>query len=118
MKGKSGKINAGAVVVGTIVARPVGTAVGSAMGAGSKRSTNIRENTQSVSNQVKVNTPATLRFRNITTGENITTTQIETTANQLEFDAVEEIKRFKELADAGIITNEEFKIKKKKLLGL
>ena len=32
--------------------------------------------------------------------------------------AIEEIKQFKELLDAGIITQEEFDAKKKQLLGL
>ena len=143
-KGKSGKIGVGAVV-GTVVAGPVGTAVGAAMGAGSKGTTNIRENTQSISNQVEINTPATLKFRNITTGENasiviacnslidsqikcftlanstenyINTPQLETAANQSGIDVVEEIRRFKELADSGIITQEEFELKKKQLLNL
>ena len=41
-------------------------------------------------------------------------------ANKLEkkINAIEEIKKYKELLDAGILTEEEFAAKKRQLLGL
>lgn len=42
----------------------------------------------------------------------------ETAANPVVADAVEELKKYKELLDSGVITQEEFEIKKKQLLGL
>lgn len=66
-KSKSGKIVAGAVIGGMI--NPVGSLIGAAAGAGGKGVTNINENTHSVSSQVEVNTPATLKLQNVETGQ-------------------------------------------------
>lgn len=144
-KGKAGKIGAGAVI-GSAVCLGVGTAVGAAMGAGSKGKTSINENTRSVQQQVEINTPATLRFKNIETGqivgitivcntlidcelkkfvirenpqETVITHKIDNNSfNEKAIDPVEEIKKYKELADQRIITQEEFEAKKKQLLNL
>ena len=67
-KGKAGKIGAGAVV-GSIIAPGLGTAVGAAMGAGSKGKKNIQSSTTSISQQTEIPTPATLKLKNISTGE-------------------------------------------------
>lgn len=67
-KGKAGKIGAGAVV-GTILAPGIGTAVGAAMGAASKGKKNMHSNTTSVSQQVEIPTPATIKLLNIGTNE-------------------------------------------------
>lgn len=66
-KGKAGKIGAGAVI-GSVVPG-IGTAVGAAMGAGSKGQKDIRSNTTSVSQQREIPTPATLKLKNNQTGE-------------------------------------------------
>ena len=62
---------------------------------------------------------------NVTTGEilnGISLTKTAISARQTPIttgnNGVEEIKQFKELLDAGIITEEEFAIKKRQLLGL
>lgn len=144
-KGKAGKIGAGALI-GSAILPGVGTAVGAAMGAGSKGKTSINENTRSVQQQVEINTPATLRFKNIETGQIVGITIVCNTLIDCELkkfvirekpqetvithkidnnsfaekaiDPVEEIKKYKELADQGIITQEEFEAKKKQLLNL
>lgn len=67
-KGKAGKIGVGAVA-GTLLAPGIGTAVGAAMGAGSKGKKNIQSNTTSVSQQLEIPTPATLKLKNMGTGE-------------------------------------------------
>lgn len=149
-KGKGGKVAAGAVIGGLV--NPTGALIGAAVGASGKGVTNINENTHSISSQVEVNTPATIKLQNIATGQfasiviacntlvdsqikcfitdiqenNIVseipdtteTTDVPTIPVSESVDAVEEIKRYKELADAGIITDEEFEMKKKQLLGL
>lgn len=152
-KGKSGKIIAGAVI-GSMI-NPVGGLIGAAAGAGGKGSTNINENTQSVSTQTEINTPATLKLQNIETGQIasivfacntlidsqikcfnfdvpavssisdtidvtpvISTADISSSTTSESIDAVEEIKRYKELLDIGAITQEEFDAKKAQLLNL
>lgn len=44
--------------------------------------------------------------------------QKDTAENKKELDSFEELKKFKELFDSGIITQEEFEVKKKEILGL
>lgn len=66
-KGKAGKIGAGAVIGG--LAGPAGMAIGAAMGAGSKGQKNIQSNTTSVSQQIEIPTPATIKLKNTSTGE-------------------------------------------------
>ena len=139
-KGKAGKIGGGAVV-GLVVGGPVGAAVGGAMGAGSKGKKSIHEHTISTTEQIEVNTPAILKFKNASTGELINlaivcntliNTQIKC-FNTIECythptntstiptsisNSVEEVKKLKELLDMGILTQEEFETKKNQLLGL
>lgn len=67
-KGKAGKIGVGAVA-GSLVSFGVGTAVGAAMGAASKGQKNIQSNTTSISQQVEIPTPATIKLKDIETGE-------------------------------------------------
>lgn len=68
-KGKAGKIGAGAVL-GSFIAPGIGTAVGAAMGAGSKGKsyTQGRETTDVIENTQEINQKATLRIQNITSG--------------------------------------------------
>lgn len=66
-KGKAGKIGVGAVI-GTAFG-PAGTLVGAAMGAGSKGVKNTQSHTTSVSQQLEIPTPATLKLKNIQTDE-------------------------------------------------
>lgn len=146
-KGKAGKIGAGAVV-GTILAPGLGTAVGAAMGAGSKGKKSIQSNTTSISQQKEIPTPATIKLKNINTGEIFgmtfnCTTQLDAKIKALTFDneldsspeqpqelisethtetsisdPYEELKKLKELLDMGVVTQEEFNEKKRQLLDL
>lgn len=68
-KGKAGKIGAGAIL-GSFIAPGIGTAVGAAMGAGSKGKsyTQGQENTNIIENTQEINQKATLRIQNIASG--------------------------------------------------
>lgn len=142
-KGKSGKIIAGAAI--GALAGPAGMVVGAAAGAGgkTKKHMNSVSNTNTVTRQIEVKTPATLKFRNNNTGEivgisfqcdsvidsKIRCFHIEkevdepkrsivehVSKNQL--NPYEELKSLKELLDAGIISQEEFDRKKSDILGV
>lgn len=135
-KGKSGKMAAGAIV-GTMIFPGVGTAVGAAIGAGGKKKKNksSQSNTSSIQRQTEILTPATLKFRNMDTGDivsivigcnSLIDSQIkgmqivkEQSVNEISkdtTDALKGIKALKELLDMGAITQEEFDMKKQKLL--
>lgn len=140
-KGKSLKIGAGAIL-GGLVAGPMGAAVGTAMGAGSKGKSktignSFTDSTQTASN-IEKNTNATITFRNLDNQKlykvsfkcnrnldaKIRCFDFEESPAELE-DVVKEtttslegIKALKELLDLGAITEEEFDIKKKQILGL
>lgn len=138
-KGKASKIGGGAVV-GLVIGGPVGAAIGGAMGAGSKEKKSIAEHTTSTTEQIEVNTPAVLKFKNTFSGELINlaivcntliNTQIKcfntldcyTSNNAITAptnisDSIEEVKKLKELLDMGILTQQEFEFKKNQLLGL
>lgn len=115
----------------------VGTAVGAAIGASGKKKKNInsQSNTSSIEQKQEILTPATLKFKNVNTGEffsiviacnTLIDSQIkgfqiqqqqsvhEMSANAT--DSLKAIKALKELLDMGAITQEEFEEKKSKLL--
>lgn len=142
--GKSGKMATGAII-GTMLMPGVGTAVGAAIGAGGKKKkrSNSVSNVNTVTKQVEIKTPATLKFRNNVTGEIIGITfqcdslidsqircfNIEKEPEQpkqavvehiskKELNPYEELKSLKELLDAGIISQEEFDKKKSDILGI
>jgi hypothetical protein len=135
-KGKSGKMAAGAVV-GTLLLPGVGTAVGAAVGAGGKKKKNSQSITtnNTVQQSRELNTPATLRLKNIESNEYISiviscNTVIDSQIKCFQFmteqsktelvkdttDSLKGIKALKELLDMGAITQEEFETKKKRLL--
>ena len=135
-KGKSGKMAAGAVV-GTLLMPGVGTAVGAAVGAGGKKkkkSQSITTN-NTVQQSQELNTPATLRLKNINSNEYISiviscNTVIDSQIKCFQFmpeqskpelakdttNSLKEIITLKELLDMGAITQEEFETKKRQLL--
>ncbi len=134
-KGKGGKVAAGAIVGSAF--GPAGTLVGAAVGASGKKKKNIssHSNTNSVQRQTEILTPATLKFRNLETNDivsivigcnSLIDSQIkgmqiikEQSVNEISketTDALKGIKALKELLDMGAITQEEFDMKKQKLL--
>lgn len=142
-KGKSGKIIAGAAI--GALAGPAGMVVGAAAGAGGKKKKYLSSvsNTNTVTKQIEVKTPATLKFRNNNTGEivgisflcdsvidsKIRCFNIEKETNEPkraviehvsknQLNPYEEIKNLKELLDARIISQEEFDKKKADILGI
>lgn len=152
-KGKAGKIGGGAAAgaaIGSVVpfvGTGIGAAVGAAMGAGSKGKKTINENTRSLQQQVEIDTPATLRFKDVDSDqvigitiicnsiidaeikkftileenkEMVVTHKIENAEDKgsLVVDKVEELKKMKDLLDYGVVTQEEFELKKKQILGL
>lgn len=135
-KGKTGRMATGAVV-GTLLMPGVGTIVGTAIGAGgkSKSSTNTNTNTKQITQQVEKDGVAVIRLKKIDTGSihSITVTcnsQINSQIRCLNFDvpqtisnqskqiedSLNGIKALKELLDIGAITQEEYDLKKTKLL--
>ena len=136
-KGKTGRI-AGGAVVGTLLMPGIGTAVGAAAGAGGRKksksySTTINSDMQ---HSQELDTPATLRLKNIYTNEYISiviscNTVIDSKIKCFRFmpeqskpelvkdtaDSLKGIKALKELLDMGAITQEEFETKKRQLLG-
>lgn len=125
-------------VVGTVLLPGVGTVIGAAHGTGNKKHKGKNQaSTTTSQSQVEIPAPATLRLENINTKEiAVISCDIKSELNAqllsikcieeksvLENDATindpyEEIKKAKELLDMGILTQEEFDIKKKELLGL
>lgn len=127
-------------VIGTMLFPGVGTAIGASLGTGkkSKGKTNTdRIGTSSVTtSDVEIKSSATLKFRNLDTGEvfvigfqcdSKTDAELQNfciprnTGNFAEEISqqksnVELLKEYKELLDMGIITEEEFQKKKKELL--
>lgn len=134
-KGKGGKVAAGAIVGSAF--GPAGTLVGAAVGASGKKKKNIssQSNTNSVQRQMEILTPATLKFKNMDTGAIISivigcNSLIDSQIKGMQIiqdqsvrdisrdttDALKGIKALKELLDMGAITQEEFDLKKQKLL--
>ena len=129
--------------VGTLVAGPVGLAIGAAHGTGNKKhSSDSQSNTFTTDTKVEAPAPATIQLENIETKEILVISyscKSDQNSTMLSFrkidntqkvvnetiptitssiDPYEEVKKAKELLDMGIITQEEFDIKKKELLGL
>lgn len=145
-KGKAGKIGVGAAL-GSMV-NPAGALVGAAMGAGSKGRKDIHSNTTSISTQKEIPTPAVLKVQNTSTGEIIgltfnCTSLLDAKIKAFTFDSefssskteeepqllekqnipqantsYDELAKLKKLLDMGVITQEDFDIKKKQLLGI
>ncbi len=128
-------------VVGSVLLTPgVGTVIGAAHGTGNKKSKS-KSNSQTITydEQNEIDTPATIKLKNIDTGQIVGITivcnsYIDSEIRRFTFehelqispnntltainDPYEEIKKAKELLDMGILTQEEFDAKKKELLGL
>ena len=134
-KGKSGRMAAGAAI-GSVFGL-AGVAAGMAIGAGGKtdKSADSQSDTRSVQRQNELLTPATLKFKNMDSDQivsiiigcnTLVDSQIkcfhihrehpvqETPINAAE--ALKEIKALKELLDMGAITQDEFDMKKQRLL--
>lgn len=139
-KGKSGKMAAGALI-GSLLMPGVGTVVGAAIGAGSKGKSSTNSNstssTEQFTQQMELPGTAILRFRKITDNaicsviiecntaidSQIRCFQINETPSSADVSAdimesLKGIKALKELLDMGVITNEEFELKKKQMLNL
>ena len=139
-KGKSGKMAAGALI-GSLLMPGVGTVVGAAIGAGSKGKSSTNSNstssTEQFTQQMELPGTAILRFRKITDNticsviiecntaidSQIRCFQINETPPSAPVSAdimesLKGIKALKELLDMGVITNEEFELKKKQMLNL
>lgn len=140
-KGRMGKMTAGAII-GSAIMPGFGTAVGAAIGGSGKKKKNINSTTRtnSFQRQMECMTPATLTFINNKNGQRFgitiscnslidskikcfifSTANLENNENIARTpvsDCYEEIKKAKELLDMGIITPEEFEIKKSQLLNL
>lgn len=137
-KGKAGKMTAGAIV-GTLLLPGIGTAVGAAIGAGSKgKSTthgSMSSNSQQVTQHIEQIGSAILQLRRIDDGMMFPisiacTTEIDGQIRCFQIkeeqsvaevsknttDALKGIKALKELLDMGAISEEEFETKKKQLL--
>ena len=137
-KGKAGKMTAGAVV-GTLLMPGIGTAVGAAIGAGSKgKSTtqgNMSSNSRQMTQHIEQAGTAVLKLRRIDDGMTFPisiacTTEIDAQIRCFQIkkeqsvaevsknttDALKGIKALKELLDMGAISEEEFETKKKQLL--
>lgn len=125
--------------VGTMLLPGVGTVIGAAHGTGNKKNKkDIVSNTYTTEENIEVPSPAKLKLQNVESGEIIKlmisckseiASRLSLAISENEssdanysksetIDPYEEVKKAKELLDMGIITQEEFDIKKKQLLGL
>ena len=135
--GRKGRLTG--AVVGTVLAPGIGTVVGAAVGTGKKskgkNNSTTTGNITTTSNNVEVDSIASVKFRNIET-EQINTVgfycnsvldmQLKSfnivskgeVANNVKMQksSVELLKEYKELLDSGVITQEEFMQKKAELL--
>lgn len=142
-QGRSGSAIAGGLL-GTVLAPGVGTVIGAAAGGSRKKKTDINRKSKTTTEQVEQATPASLIFikygdekgeklflnfscdstaaslaKDLTyTSENSIYPTNDDSSNSGFFSAADEILKFKELLDQGIITQEEFDLKKKELLGI
>lgn len=145
-KGKKASTLGGAAI-GSLVG-PMGTIVGAAVGASGKKKTDINRKSETTSTQEELDTTAYLIFVekddkrikkdaitcNSTIAKEVnsltftseatafgTTEIVEEvieTSDALQSSVADEIRKFKELLDEGIITQEDFDTKKRELLGL
>ena len=135
--GRKGRLTG--AVVGTVLAPGIGTVVGAAVGTGKKskgkNNSTTTGNTTTTSNNVEVDSIASVKFRNIET-EQISTVGFycnsvldmqlksfnivskgEVADNvKMQKNSVELLKEYKKLLDSGVITQEEFIQKKAELL--
>ena len=145
-KGKAGKMAAGAII-GTFIMPGIGTAVGTAIGAGGKSkqtttgnsasATRSNSNSQQVSRNIEQNTTAIIRLKRLSDNTihsltivcntgidaqircfNIQEERSVADASAEAAESLKGIKALKELLDMGAITQEEFDAKKKQLLNL
>lgn len=113
---RSGGKIAGGALVGTLIAGPLGTIAGAGMGSGkSDKSTaelhllDINENREVI---------LFIQCKKDDYTKLTTMIQKQDSIQNENFDAASEIRKFKELLDDGIITEDEFEDKKKQLLDL
>lgn len=131
----------GGALVGSVLLPGIGTAVGYKIGK-NKVSGRGKKDTHSVSknSEVEVATPASIRLIDVTDGNkkivigfqcdsklntelqnfNMRSQEEAPSASeqiQSESDAIELLKKYKELLDAGVVSEEEFLAKKQQLLG-
>lgn len=132
---KKGSI--GGAVIGTMLMPGVGTAIGYASGGKKKKTGSIESNSVSSAEEVETDSNAKMTLRNLGTGESFTigflcnsnldgelrnfgmsvrATTVEEITQQKS--KVELMKEYKDLLDAGIISEEEFAQKKKEILGI
>lgn len=127
-------------VVGTVLLPGVGTVIGAAHGTGNKKHASTSQtDTITKDTNVEMAAPATIQLENLQTKEVLVIScdlksqengdllSLRKVSNFYEqespkitqsSDPYEEIKKAKELLDMGILTQEEFDLKKKELLGL
>lgn len=126
-------------LIGTAIAPGVGTAIGAAVGTGKKtkgkNASTTTGNSTTVNSDMEIDSYASVKFRNIETNQiNVvgfycnSRTDIELKAFNIpdnsdtmndvtnQKNSVELLKGYKELLDSGIITQEEFDLKKSELL--
>lgn len=128
----------GGAVIGTMVAGPIGTAVGFAATRKKDKKGEKEANTIASEEEVETKSNAKMTLRNLSTGESFTIgflcdskidgdlsnfnmhTQrtITTSEASQQKSKVELMKEYKDLLDAGIINEEEFAQKKKEILGI
>ena len=145
-KGKAGKMAAGAII-GTFIMPGIGTAVGTAIGAGGKSkqtttgnsasATRSNSNSQQVSRNIEQNTTAIIRLKRLSDNTihsltivcntgidaqircfNIQEERSVADASAEAAESLKGIKALKELLDMGAITQEEFDAKKNQLSNL
>lgn len=133
-------------VVGTMLVPGVGTIIGAAHGTGNKKSKkDINSHSKTYQDVEEIKVSASIKVKNIQTNEyTVLTFDCDSKLNSIlsqfirteptlventyidnveetdtkNIDPYDELKKVKELLDMGIITQEEFDLKKKELLGL
>ncbi|MDM8212773.1 SHOCT domain-containing protein [Enterococcus hirae] len=143
-QGRAGSTVAGGIL-GSMLVPGVGTVIGAAAGANRKKKTDINRKSETTTTQEERNTTAYLIFvekdnKSVLTKTITCNNQIASQVRQLTFTLesvalekeepivesseqpsltpADEIRKFKQLMEEGIITQEEFDAKKKDLLGL
>lgn len=127
--------------VGTVLAPGVGTVIGAAFGTGNKKANKkTKQSTVTSTDTVEVETIATLTMREVATGKIVARSFKGLQSSIIELqdfaqssigsqdasiephgetnDPYEELKKMKELLDMGVLSQDEFDLKKKELLGL
>ena len=125
-------------VVGTMIAPGIGTAIGAMAGTGNKV-IDGKNQAQTIINERReeIDSPATIRLRRKDTNELVslvincntsknnelsmfvpTKEKLNAASTKIDDEAYAELKKIKDLLDMGILTQEEFDLKKKEILGL